>query len=194
MTKKVIIIFRKIPVVFVGSLLLSIGINGFLVPHYLLDGGTIGIALILHYYFEFPTGVTMIILGLPLCWFAWIYERHYFYNSFYGLIISSLLIDWLEPIKNQFQFSIFSSVILGGIFIGTGVGLMLRYETSTGGTDLLAQLISKAFSLNIGMVILIIDGLIITAGLPLLGPKMFLFSCSTIFIGGLTTWLITKKE
>ncbi|MCF8886862.1 YitT family protein [Priestia megaterium] len=194
MTKKVIIIFRKIPVVFVGSLLLSIGINGFLVPHYLLDGGTIGIALILHYYFEFPTGVTMIILGLPLCWFAWIYERHYFYNSFYGLIISSLLIDWLEPIKNQFQFSIFSSVILGGIFIGTGVGLMLRYETSTGGTDLLAQLISKAFSLNIGMVILIIDGLIITAGLPLLGPKTFLFSCSTIFIGGLTTWLITKKE
>ncbi|CAH0321149.1 YitT family protein [Priestia megaterium] len=194
MTKKVIIIFRKIPVVFVGSLLLSIGINGFLVPHYLLDGGTIGIALILHYYFEFPTGVTMIILGLPLCWFAWIYERHYFYNSFYGLIISSLLIDWLEPIKKQFQFSIFSSVILGGIFIGTGVGLMLRYETSTGGTDLLAQLISKAFSLNIGMVILIIDGLIITAGLPLLGPKTFLFSCSTIFIGGLTTWLITKKE
>jgi uncharacterized membrane-anchored protein YitT (DUF2179 family) len=190
----VIIIFRKIPVVFVGSLLLSIGINGFLVPHYLLDGGTIGIALILHYYFEFPTGVTMIILGLPLCWFAWIYERHYFYNSFYGLIISSLLIDWLEPIKNQFQFSIFSSVILGGIFIGTGVGLMLRYETSTGGTDLLAQLISKAFSLNIGMVILIIDGLIITAVLPLLGPKTFLFSCSTIFIGGLTTWLITKKE
>ncbi|MEJ9222465.1 YitT family protein [Priestia aryabhattai] len=194
MTKKVIIIFQKIPVVFVGSLLLSIGINGFLVPHYLLDGGTIGIALILHYYFEFPTGVTMIILGLPLCWFAWIYERHYFYNSFYGLIISSLLIDWLEPIKNQFQFSIFSSVILGGIFIGTGVGLMLRYETSTGGTDLLAQLISKAFSLNIGMVILIIDGLIITAGLPLLGPKTFLFSCSTIFIGELTTWLITKKE
>ena len=194
MTKKVIIIFRKIPVVFVGSLLLSIGINGFLVPHYLLDGGTIGIALILHYYFEFPTGVTIIILGLPLCWFAWIYERHYFYNSFYGLIISSLLIDWLEPIKNQFQFSIFPSVIFGGICIGTGVGLMLRYETSTGGTDLLAQLISKAFSLNIGMVILIIDGFIITAGLPLLGPKTFLFSCSTIFIGGMTTSLITKKE
>ncbi|MEI2364367.1 YitT family protein, partial [Priestia megaterium] len=53
-----IIILRKILVVLVGSLLLSIGINGFLVPHYLLDGGTIGIALILHYYFEFPTGVT----------------------------------------------------------------------------------------------------------------------------------------
>ncbi|MGG2087157.1 YitT family protein [Priestia aryabhattai] len=194
MTKKVIIIFKKILIVFVGSLLLSIGINGFLVPHYLLDGGTIGIALILHYYFEFPTGVTIIILGLPLCWFAWIYERHYFYNSFYGLIISSLLIDWLEPIKNQFQFSVFPSVIFGGIFIGTGVGLMLRYETSTGGTDLLAQLLSKAFSLNIGIVILSIDGLIITAALPLLGPKTFLFSCSTIFIGGMTTSLITKKK
>jgi len=194
LTKKVIIIFRKIPVVLVGSLLLSMGINGFLVPHYLLDGGTIGIALILHYYFEFPTGVTMIILGFPLCWFAWVYERTYFYNSFYGLVISSLLIDWLEPIKDQFQLSVFPSVIFGGVCIGTGIGLMLRYETSTGGTDLLAQLISKAFSLNIGIVILIIDGFIITASLPLLGPKTFLFSCSTIFIGGMTTSLITKKE
>ncbi|MEH7396415.1 YitT family protein, partial [Priestia megaterium] len=107
---------------------------------------------------------------------------------------SSLLIDWLEPIKDQFQLSVFPSVILGGICIGTGIGLMLRYETSTGGTDLLAQLISKAFSLNIGIVILVIDGFIITAGLPLLGPKTFLFSCSTIFIGGMTTSLITKKE
>ncbi len=62
----------------------------------------------------------IIILGFPLCWFAWVYEKTYFYNSFYGLVISSLLIDWLEPIKDQFQLSCFSSVILGGIVYWDG--------------------------------------------------------------------------
>lgn len=87
-------------VVFVGSLLLSIGINGFLVFYYLLDGGIIGIVFIFYYYFEFFIGVMMIILGFLLCWFVWVYERIYFYNSFYGLIIFFLLIDWLEFIKD----------------------------------------------------------------------------------------------
>ena len=43
--------------ILIGSLLLGIGINGFLVPHHLLDGGITGLALIIHYYFGFPTGL-----------------------------------------------------------------------------------------------------------------------------------------
>lgn len=45
--------------VLIGSLLLSIGINGFLVPHHILDGGVTGLALILDYYFGFPPGLAM---------------------------------------------------------------------------------------------------------------------------------------
>ena len=67
---------------------------------------------------------------------------------------------------------------------------MLRYKTSTGGTDLLAQLISKAFSLNIGIVIFMIDGLIVTAGLSFLGEVTFIFSCLTILTVGVISSLI----
>ena len=69
---------------------------------------------------------------------------------------------------------------------------MLRYKTSTGGTDLLAQFISKAFSLNIGMIILLIDGLIVLAAINVLGVQVFLFSTLTIFIIGIMTSLIAK--
>lgn len=176
----------------IGSLLLGIGINGFLIPHHLLDGGITGIALIIHYYLGFPTGLCMFLLSLPLSIYAWFRERIYFYNSFLGLIVASAFIDWLAPIRALFSLSIYPSVLLGGIFIGTGVGLMLRYKTSTGGTDLLAQFISKAFSVNIGVIILLIDSLITAAAYKTLGIEVFLFSCLTIAIIGLITSMIAR--
>ncbi|MBM7655373.1 uncharacterized membrane-anchored protein YitT (DUF2179 family) [Neobacillus cucumis] len=173
---------------------MSIGLNGFLIPHHLLDGGITGIALVLHYYTGFPTGLALFLLSIPLCIYTWIYRPIFFYNSFLGLVIVSISIDWLEPLSNQFLLPIFTSVLLGGIIIGLGVGIMLRYETSTGGTDLLASLLSEAFSLNIGMVILIIDGLIALAALQIIGLSAVLYSCLSIFIIGMITSLIAKPN
>ncbi|PRA73815.1 MULTISPECIES: YitT family protein [Bacillaceae] len=187
-------IFQKIMAILIGSLLLSIGINGFLVPHHLLDGGITGIALIIHYYFEFPTGLAMFLLSIPLCIFAWIHERTFFYNSFLGLIVASIFIDWLEPLRNQFSLSIFPSMLIGGGLIGIGVGIMLRYEVSTGGTDLLAQFISKAMSVNIGVVIFIIDGLIVTSAFKMLELKAFLFSGLTICMIGIITSIMARPS
>jgi len=190
----VIFIFQKAAAILIGSLLLSIGINGFLIPHQLLDGGITGIALILHYYFDFPTGLAMFLLSIPLCIYAWIYERTFFYNSFLGLIVASIFIDWLEPLRNQFFLSIFPSMLIGGGLIGIGVGIMLRYEVSTGGTDLLAQFISKAMSVNIGVVIFMIDGLIVTSAFKMLELKAFLFSGLTICMIGLITSLMDSPS
>ncbi|MGG3889663.1 YitT family protein [Metabacillus fastidiosus] len=187
-------IFQKTAAILIGSLLISIGINGFLVPHHLLDGGITGIALILHYYLDYPTGLAMFLLSIPLFIYAWIYKRTLFYNNFLGLIVASIMIDWLAPLRTQFLLSTFISVLLGGVFIGIGLGIMLRYKTSTGGTDLLAQFISEDFSVNIGLIIIIIDGLIVTAGLNMLGIKAFLFSCLNICIIGTITSLITEQK
>lgn len=189
-----IIIIQRVFAIVIGSLLLGVGINGFLVPHHLLDGGMTGIALVLHYYTGFPTGLGLFLLSIPLCIYTWIYKPIFFYNSFIGLIMASISIDWLMPLRNQFPLSTFPSVLLGGTFIGVGVGIMLRYQTSTGGTDLLAQLLSETFSLNIGLVIWIIDGLIVLAAFNMIGIKAVLFSGLTILIIGAFTSLIAKPH
>ncbi|MCQ6279971.1 YitT family protein [Bacillus sp. EB600] len=178
--------------VIVGSLLLSIGINGFLVPHQLLDGGITGLALILHYYFGYPTGLTMLLLSIPLCIYAWVYDRDFCYNGFLGLITASIMIDLLEPLKTKFLLSILPSALLGGAFIGIGVGIMFRYKASTGGTDLLAQMISEYFSITIGVAILMIDGLIAAVAFKTLGLQAFLFSCITICFIGVITSLMAR--
>lgn len=177
-----------------GSFLVGSGINGFLVPYHLLDGGMIGLALILHYFFEVSTGMCMFILSIPLCVFAWTEDRAYSYTSFLGLLISSAMIDWLRPLQTLFLVPIALSSIYGGICIGAGIGLMLRYGTSTGGTDLLATYLSKMFSMNTALIIFLLDVVIVTAGSITLNITSFYYSCLMIFIAGLMTYFFKPAK
>jgi uncharacterized membrane-anchored protein YitT (DUF2179 family) len=183
------IVKEKIVAMLLGSLLLSLGVNGFLVPYHLLDGGVIGLGLIIHYFYGWPTGLSIILLSLPLYVLAWIFERRYFYYSLHGLIISSFCIDFLSFMNGKIHMGILPSTIIGGLLVGVGIGLMLRYETSTGGTDLLAQILTKFTSVNVGIIIFIIDGLVITSGLQVVGLEKFFYSLLTIICVGLMTTL-----
>ncbi|MEH7159095.1 YitT family protein [Neobacillus drentensis] len=185
---------EKISAMLLGSLLLSLGVNGFLVPYHLLDGGVIGLGLIIHYFYGWPTGLSIIVLSLPLYVLAWFFERRYFYYSLHGLIISSFCIDFLSFINGKINIGILPSTIIGGLLVGIGIGLMLRYETSTGGTDLLAQLLTKFTSINIGIIIFLIDGLVITSGIQVVGLEKFFYSLITIICVGLMTTLTVRGK
>jgi uncharacterized membrane-anchored protein YitT (DUF2179 family) len=87
-----------------------------------------------------------------------------------------------------------SSSIVGGILIGIGIGIMLRYETSTGGTDMLAQFLSNVFSVNVGIIIFIIDAIVVVMGGLLISPETFFLSIVTIIAVGFTTSLCNYKK
>jgi uncharacterized membrane-anchored protein YitT (DUF2179 family) len=180
--------------ILIGSLSVGIGVNFFLAPYHLLDGGMIGISLLLHYYFGSPIGITTIIISIPLYIYVWGFARRFFFKSIHGLLISSLSIDLFSNIETGWELSIFASAILGGVIIGLGVGLMLRYETSTGGTDLLAQIISNRTAINVGVLIFLIDGCIILSGIGIVGIRSFFYSGLTIMIVGILTSLTTIHE
>lgn len=185
---------EKILAVVVGSLLLGIGVNGFLVPHHLLDGGMIGLGLIMHYLLGWQTGLTILIFSIPLYFLAFFIERKYFFHSIHGLLVSSLFIDLFSSENQLMELGILPSSILGGILVGCGIGLMLRHETSTGGTDLLAQLIHKFVSINVGILIFVIDGLVVISGLNIIGVEKFSYSLLTITCVGLMTSLFVIKR
>jgi uncharacterized membrane-anchored protein YitT (DUF2179 family) len=179
--------------IFLGCFLIGIGINGFFVPHRLLDGGMIGLGLILHYTIDIPVGLTMIFLSIPLYLYAWTYERPFFFHSLIGLVSSSLCIDSLRPLSEWIVLPLWISAPLGGSFVGIGIGLMLIVHTSTGGTDLLAQCISKAYKWNVGLCIFIIDTVVLCIGWQIVGTERFLFSLLSVsVIGFFTSYLTTN--
>lgn len=186
--------FKKVVAVLVGSILLAIGINIFLMPYELLDGGVIGLGLIINYLIDVNAGLAIIGLSIPIFILAFFYNKNYFINGLHGMLLSSFMIDLLAlPTDSILSFNknpLISS-LLGGIFIGSGIGMMLRYETSTGGTDLLAQFISELLNLNVGIIILIIDGIVICLGAFLLSSEHILLSIVTIFVVGIFTSIFT---
>jgi len=183
--------FARIAALVIGSILLGIGINGFLVPHHLLDGGIIGLALILHYYFDFQTGLWSALLSVPLIIYAWMKDRAQFHGSIYGMISTAICIDLFAPI--HFSLPVWLSAILGGVICGIGVGLMLRYKTSTGGTDLIAYFIAKATPISIGLLIAIMDCLIVLIGYQTLGLRSVMFSSITILTAGMLANVCYEK-
>jgi uncharacterized membrane-anchored protein YitT (DUF2179 family) len=185
---------QKFTAIIMGSFLMGIGINGFIIPHHLLDGGFIGLGLILHYYYDFPPGLSLVCLSIPVYAAAWFYHRKYFFYSLFGLLVSSLFIDLFEPLKGTLPLGILPSAIIGGMLVGCGIGLMLRYDTSTCGSDLLAQLLSKALSVNVGLLIFMMDGLIISSGIKAVGWTHFFYSFLTILSVAFLTIMMNRDR
>jgi uncharacterized membrane-anchored protein YitT (DUF2179 family) len=184
---------EKMTAVIIGSFLIGIAINGFIIPHHLMEGGMIGIGLIAEYRWGFETGLTIILLSLPIYLLTFFSNRSFFINSIHGLLLSSFFIDVLSPLRHIFNLPISSSAILGGSLIGIGIGLMLRYQTSTGGLDLLAQFFSSITPLNVGFIIFIFDFSIILTGSQLVKHTSLFYSLLTVFFVGVFTTYCTYR-
>jgi len=185
--------FKKGLVIIIGSVFLATGINVFLAPNKILDGGFIGVSLIFNYLFKLKIGLMILVLSVPIFWIAWFKNRTYFYNSLHGLMISSFLIDLFKPLRFLIDMNAMFSSFIGGFLVGLGTGLMLRFEISTSGTDLLALFLSKKIGINVGIIIFAIDSVVITMGGLLISGHTFMLSIITITAVGITTSLITGK-
>ncbi|WP_146551511.1 YitT family protein [Rummeliibacillus sp. SL167] len=186
--------FKKGLVIIIGSVFLATGINVFLAPNKILDGGFIGVSLIFNYLFKLKIGLTILVLSVPIFWIAWFKNRTYFYNSLHGLMISSFLIDLFKPLRFLIDMNAMFSSFIGGVLVGLGTGLMLRFEISTSGTDLLALFLSKKIGINVGIIIFAIDSVVITMGGLLISGHTFMLSIITITAVGITTSLITGNR
>ncbi|GAB0170070.1 YitT family protein [Lysinibacillus sp. CTST325] len=185
--------FTKGLVILIGSAAVALGINLFLTPYQILDGGVVGIALILHYIYKLKIGLMIIIISIPIFVISWYKYRAYFYNSIHGLFAYSLSIDLLKPVRNLIHVDAIYSAIFGGVLMGFGVGLMLRFQTSTGGTDLIAQFLSDKTGINVGILIFMIDSIVIVIGGLLLSSSTLLLSIITILVAGITTSIMTSR-
>lgn len=158
--KSTIILLIKVTL---GTILFSIGIDAFLVPHKLVSGGISGVALIQFYITGIPIGVMNLILNIPVLYAAyrWLGRWHVFMTVF-GTVISSYFIDQLHflSLYNLTSDPVVGS-ILGGIFSGVGLGIVYRAGGNTGGLDPIALIIRKYYGMQIGSVLLTINMMIL---------------------------------
>lgn len=148
--------------IIIGAFLMAVSTALFLLPNQLSTGGISGISTILYYLCNYPVGLTMLLINVPLFVIAMVkVNKRLFFKSILGTVLLSVFIDLLgnlSPITNDR----FLACIYGGIIMGIGTAIILKAGASTGGTDLLSYVI-RAYNnkFKSSRVIIIADTIII---------------------------------
>ena len=157
----------------VGCVLYALAIAIFTAPNEIAPGGISGVAtLINHLVPALPIGVMVIVINIPIIIVGWIVlGRNFVIKSAINMLISSVLIDvfaaYIPPFQNG---DMMIASIAGGALVGTGLGLLFMRGASTGGTDILAQLLERKIRhIPIGRFMLLLDGLVIALSVVVYG-------------------------
>lgn len=165
---------------------MAIATSLFLLPNQLSSGGFAGIATILYYFLKIPMGVTILLLNIPLFLFAgYKLGKGFLIKSIIGTSAFSIAIDILDRL-NPLTHDRFLACIYGGIIIGLGTAIILKANSSTGGSDLISMLVKKYNpDIRTSNVIIIVDTVIV--GLNVLFFKEIeigLYSSIAIYLMG----------
>ena len=169
-----------------GAFIIAISVSLFLLPNELSSGGFSGIATILYYLFNFPVGITIIVLNIPLFLLATLkIGKRFLLKSLLGTISLSVFIDVLEQLTPLTNDKILAC-IYGGILTGLGTALILRAHSSTGGSDLAGNMIKEFKPMaRTGNLIMIIDAVIVILNVIFLKKvEIALYSAITIYLMG----------
>lgn len=129
--------------ILLGAAIMAFGTSQFLLPNQLSTGGFSGIGTIFYYLFHFPMGSTILVLNIPFFLLA-IYKmgKEFFVRSLIGTIAFSVFLDIFDQYE-AFTQDRFLSCIYGGVLMGLGTAIVLKYNASTGGTDLITNIIHE---------------------------------------------------
>jgi Uncharacterized conserved protein len=172
-----------------GSLLSAIAVNELLVPHLLLSGGVGGIALIVQYLSGIPSGALILVINIPI-FITGIREidRDFILYSLIGTVSLSVFLIILRNIEALRFIRVDDTMlagIFGGVLNGIGSGIVFRNRGSMGGSDIIAVIIKKKRSINIGTVLFSINLVIILAASALYGVKPAMFTLISMYISSM---------
>ncbi|MBN2657832.1 MAG: YitT family protein [Spirochaetales bacterium] len=172
-------------VVLSGSVILSLGVNLFLVPNKIAAGGVTGLATVVFYLTGLPVGMVMLLLNIPLFLIGIrVLGRSFGIKTLFATFSLSLAIDALAPFLVSLTDDLLLASIFGGLLVGLGLGIVLKQDASTGGTDLGAKILHKLLPyMSVGQLLLMIDALIVlTAALVFGNYELGLYATITLFI------------
>ncbi|GAA0086611.1 YitT family protein [Clostridium sp. CTA-7] len=174
-------------IIFIGCLIASLGVNLFLVNAKLLSGGATGVALILQYLFEVPSGITVFIINIPLFFVSYrMLNKRFTLYSAVGMVSLSLSLILTKRFSHLVKVDdILLYCIYGGVLCGLGYGLVFSRNGSTGGTDIIAMILRKKYSnFEIGKLSFGINCIIVFIGALIFGLPKALYTLISMFVQG----------
>lgn len=169
-----------------GCILMAAGTSFFLLPNKLSAGGFAGISTIVYYLFKIPLGTFMLAINVPV--FILTYYKlgkRFAINSIIGATLYSVFVDIFDKLPAVTDDRLLAC-IYGGILTGVGTGILLNVKSTTGGTELVTNIIkSYNAKYTTSKLIIIIDTVIVILNVIFFGEiEIGLYSAITIIIMG----------
>ena len=162
-------IVRKFILLFFGALIAAVGLEIFLVPNNIIDGGIVGISIITSILTKVPLGVLTFTLNVPFLIIGYKQiGKTFVISSLFSITVFSVFIQILHPIEGITS-DVLLATVFGGIILGAGVGIIIRYGGSLDGTEIIAIILSKYTMFSIGQIVM--------------GFNIIIFSCAALVLG-----------
>lgn len=170
-----------------GSLIMSIGIVGFLSPNHIAAGGTAGLAIVLNHVFHLSIGLLMALINIPLLLVSLKYlGKKFAINTIICIASIVFFVDLLAKVIQLQSLSnnLMLATLYGGVTVGAGLGLIFKGGASAGGGTILAKIIAANTSIKTSTVILVLDALVVaSAGIVFNSMELALWSLISIYVG-----------
>lgn len=181
--KRVIKEVTQLVTITIGAIIAAFGLDMFLVPNAILDGGVIGLSIIAAELTNISMSIYLILFNLPFLYIG--YKRmglKFTLRTLYGVIILSGATAYLhhfEPVTDD----LFLATIIGAVILGTGVGLVIRAGGALDGTEIIAILVSKKRTVSVGQIVMVMNLFIfVLAALLVFSWETAMYSIITYFI------------
>lgn len=177
----------KILKILLGSLIYAIAINAFIKPHRLLSGGAAGIALILEYISNIPSGYWVFAINIPIFIIGYrLVNKEFIFLSFIGMISMSTLLVLTKDIASFLVVDdIVISTIFGAVVSGIGMGIIFKEGASQGGTDIIAIIIRKKNGIKISTLYFALNVLVVILGMIVTSLELTLYTIVLMYIKSL---------
>ena len=173
---------KKYIYIFIGSIITAIGLEIFLIPNNIIDGGVVGVSIMLSAITGLPFGAFLILINLPVLYLGYKHIGKAFAIATTFAVISlsfwsSVFLPVL-PVTNDY----FLAAVFGGIITGTGVGLIIRNGGSLDGTEIVAILTDKKTVFSVGEIVMFINLFILSSASLVFGWDKAMYSLVAYFV------------
>lgn len=185
--------------VILGNTLVAFGVASLLAANHIAAGGVSGIGLVLQYYFNIPLSLCVLLINTILFLSAiFLLGKNFALKTLLSSVWFPTAISFFESsriFKPGFD-SMLLSCILAGCYIGTGIGMVIRANASTGGTDVISLLLNKYFNIPVHTVLRTIDITILSLQMPFSNTMRIIYGiiCVSVTSFILNTILSEKIE
>lgn len=174
---------KQIVMITIGAIIAAFGLDMFLVPNNILDGGVIGLSIIAAEITNIEMSIFLVLFNLPFLYIGFRKMGIKFtFHTLYGVVILSISTAYLHHF-NAVTDDMFLATIIGAVILGVGVGLVIRTGGALDGTEIIAILVSKKRPVSVGQFIMIVNLFIfILAALLVFSWETAMYSIIAYFI------------